>query len=220
MSRTDADRTGTHGAGSNRPTSTRTVGRTRIPSAPPAFLEPILRPIERLDTWRLHIRPIRPDGLIGLQMSRHHGAPVTLSDGTVVTRGDPVGELHLLNRRMQPIAEEGWQGNAAPLVRADMAALAQWSAAQPPGGRPVAYHGETILASFARLGGFDVTDAPEDPLHRLRGWYLRGVLARYAPGGRARLRRGRSRLPLRVVWLSDAELQRRFSPKADFADGR
>jgi MFS family permease len=184
--------------------------RSAKPSASPALLEPILRPIERLDSRLRGVRPIRPEAVLGVELRRHRGPEVSLADGTHVRPGDRIVDLHLMNRRVREIGVAGWQAEGARIARADMAELAAWSASLPPDRRPVAYHGETILASFARFGGFEIRDVPADRMHILRAWYLRGLLARWSPQGRLRLERGRRGLRLRTIWLSDAELRRRF----------
>ncbi len=179
-------------------------------SAPPAFLEFILKPIERFDSRLRRIAPIRPEGLLGLEVNRYRGPEVRLADGTEVRRGDLVLELHLLNSRVAAVGVSGWQAEGARLARADMAALAAWWRDLPPERRPVAVHGETILTPFLRWGGFEIRDAPNDFVHRLRAWYLRGLLARWSPEGRRRLARGRSSLKLRIAWLSAGDLERKF----------
>jgi MFS family permease len=191
-------------------------GKQTLPgrSAPSPHLEFILRPIERLDSRLRGIRPVRPEGVLGIELRRHNGPDVLLADGTAIRRGDRIAELHLLNSRVMEIGVSGWQAEGARLARADMAALAEWWRDQPEDRRPLALHGETILAPFARFGGFETCDAANDWLHRLRVWYVRGLLARWSPQGRRRLARGRNPLRLRIIWLSGGELLRRFGPAA------
>lgn len=176
-------------------------------SAPPGWLEPILRPIERLDRWRRRINPIRRGGLLGLERVRFRGEPVRLRDGTLVKAGDLIGELHFDNRRARELAAPGWQSAGIREARLDLAVLAAWSKRQPVARRPVAYHAETLLGAFARRAGFEVRVAPNDFMHRLRAWYLRALLARWSPQGRARLDRGHRAARLSVLWLSEGSLR-------------
>jgi MFS family permease len=210
------------GAGDSDPSSAGGSGASaasverKLPgrSAPSPHLELVLRPIERLDSRLRGVRPIRPEGVLGVELRRHNGPDVVLADGTAIRRGDRIAELHLLNARIMEIGVPGWQAEGARLARADMAALAEWWRNQPEDRRPLALHGETILAPFARFGGFETYDAPNDWWHRLRAWYARGLLARWSPQARRRLARGRNPLRLRIVWLSGGELLRRFGPAA------
>jgi hypothetical protein len=176
-------------------------------SVPPAWLEPVLRPIERLDRRLRRIRPIRPGGILGLELARHRGRTLTLRDGTLVRPGDLVGEVHLDNARTHEIGAPGWQAKGLQLAWDDLRALAAWADAQTPDRRPVAYHGETVLAALARRVGFEVHELPADAVHRLRAWYLRGLLARWAASGRNRLAHGRGGLRVRAAWLSDSRLR-------------
>jgi hypothetical protein len=178
-------------------------------------MEWLIRPIEPFQRRLWHIRPIRRGGVLCFEAARYHGASVTLADGTVVRPGDPVGELHFDNRVARRIAAAGWQMVGLRTARADLAALARWSAAQPSAARPVAYHAETVLASLTRRVGFEVRPTPPDRMHRLRAWYLRGLLERWSPEGPARLGRGHGRLRLAHVWLSEAALQRRYGGPTD-----
>ena len=179
-------------------------------SAPPAVLESILRPIERLDRRLRHIRPVRDGAVLALETSRWRGPTVVLADGTKVRRGDPVALVHLDNVRVNVVAEKGWQLAGIRAARADLRALAAWAASLPTDARPVAYHAETVLGPLARWAGFEIREPPHDPMHALRAWYMRGLLARWSREGRGRLAHGH--LPLRIVeiWLSAAELERRF----------
>ena len=180
-------------------------------AAPPGWLEPVLRPIERLERRLRHIRPIRRGGLLCVEFTRFCGESIMLADGTSVKRGDLIAELHFDNRRARELGARGWQLAGLRAAHDDLAALAAWSRARPADRRPVAYRAETILGPLARRAGFEVRDAPSDRLRCLRAWYLRGLLARWSPQGRRRLARGHGGLRLRVTWLSDAQLRRRFS---------
>ncbi len=143
-----------------------------------------------------------------MELTRFRDDDLVLGDGTCVRRGDLIGEVHLDNHRIRQVGAVGWQVEALRLAQADLRALARWAARQPPERRPVAYHAETLLGPFARWGKFEIRRPPDDAMHRLRAWYLRGILARWSPQGHRRLDRGRTRLPLRVIWLSHAALQR------------
>ncbi|HEU6443479.1 MAG TPA: hypothetical protein VFL61_00320 [Gaiellaceae bacterium] len=177
------------------------------------MLDPILRLAERIDRARLRPRPVRSGGLIGIRLERHRGEEVILQDGTVIRRGALVGAVHLDNRVVRRYASDDRLADGFAAGREELRLLAGWARDRAPSDRPVAYSAKTILAAFARRVGFEEVPAPTAP-DRIRGrledWYLRGVLARWAPQGRRRLRQGRGGLRAVALWLSAAELERRY----------
>jgi hypothetical protein len=180
--------------------------------APPALLDPILQRWEQLDRRRRRIRPIRARGVVGIEFARHGGDPLTLADGTRVRWGDPIGILHLDNRRGRELAQPGWQSGGMPAARLDLATLAAWATRQPAGQRPVAYTGTTLLAPLARRLGFELRPHPRTARARLDDWFMRWLMAHWSPAGRARLQRGHTPLRSSDIWLSDRALQQRFTP--------
>jgi hypothetical protein len=178
-------------------------------SVAPRVLDPILAVAERVDRWVRRITPIRPGSVLAIERRRYRGAAVTLGDGTVVRRGDRADIVHFDNRRLRELAGR-WQSAGFRQARADFAALAAGRSAMDLRDRPVAYHGATILAPFAVRLGFEVRPRSRSLWHRFEDWYLRSLLARWAPAGRGRLRAGHGDLAVDEVWVSAAELERRF----------
>lgn len=188
------------------------TGRPRV-AAPPRFLEPFVVLLERVERRRRRIRPIRRGGLVGLEIRRHRGPPVTLRDGTRVAPGDPIGLLHLDNRVVRTVDALGY-AIAGRIGRADMAALASWARRQPSGRRPVAYYGETLLWPYAAREGFEARDRRPTLAVRVEDFYLRALMAHWSRDGWRRLERGHGPLRSREVWASDAGIQRRFGAVA------
>ena len=91
-----------------------------------------------------------------------------------------------------------------------MTRIAARHAALPEAERPIAYTGVTLLAPLARRAGFELRVRRASWRVRLEDWYLRSLLARWAPAGRGRLARGHRPLVTREVWLSGAQLLRRY----------
>ena len=178
--------------------------------APPRLLDPVLRLWEEADRRRRRIRPIRRDGVLGVELGRYDGPPIELADGTPVRRGDPIMTLHIENSRTRSIATPDWQARGLREARADLRRLAAWAARQPPVARPVAYTGATLMGPFARRIGFEVHPRPRTARTRLDDWFLRWLIARWSPGGRDRLRHGQGALRSSEVWLSHAALQLRY----------
>jgi hypothetical protein len=185
---------------------------TRDPvSAPPRFLDPILALAERIDRARMRLKPIRPDGLLSLQLTHHRGREVHLADGTIVAPGDPIAVLHVDNRALRAMnVGSGWQLEGIRRGRADLRALADWTARQPQTTRPLAFYGYSILAPLAARVGFEIHEVPLTRWKRVVNWYLRGVMARWSPAGRGRLTRGRGDLTAHEAWLSASSLIRRY----------
>ena len=87
----------------------RTARHRPGPSAAARLLSPILVLAERVDRRRRHIRPIRANGLVGVELRRHDGDEVRLRDGTVVHRHDLIGVIHLRNEQVrEAAAARGW----------------------------------------------------------------------------------------------------------------
>lgn len=193
------------------------MGRMRSAAAA-HVLDALLAMVERVDRARRRIRPVRPGALLGIERARHRGPAVHLGDGTRVGPGQPLAVLHLDNRELRRLGARDWQTRALAVAERDLAALARWADGQPAARRPVAYRGVTLLAPFARRCGFEIRPRPESVRQRLENWYLRMLLGRWAPEGRARLKRGRRRRAAEA-WLSAAALRSRAG-QASPAEGQ
>ena len=178
----------------------------------PPWLDPILALAEAVDRRRRHIRPISPDGVLGLELGRHRGRPVHLADGSIVTPGAPVGYMHLRNDRVRALATDGWQLAGYRAARADLAALARWWERQPAAERPVAFTASTILGPLVRREGWEVRSRRRTPRARLDEWWTSWLIVHFNVAGRERLARRHHRLETAEVWLSAPELVARYGP--------
>lgn len=180
----------------------------------PGALDPILRLVERVDRWRRRIRPIAPGSLLGVEEARYRGPSVRLPDGSNLEPGAPIWVLHLDNARLsQLVAADAWPTAAYIAARWDLEVLATRLAGMPHGRTPpVAVGGVTLLAALSRRLGFEVLSRPRTTRMRLEDWYLRSLLARWAPAGRGRLARGHGELQAASTWISTGELLRRYGP--------
>lgn len=176
----------------------------------PRWLDPILSLAEVVDRRRRRIRPIRQDGLLGLELGRHRGELVRLSDGSVVPPGAPVGYMHLRNDRVRALASDGWQLAGYRAGRADLAALALWWKGQPAAERPVAFTAATILAPFIQHEGWEIRPRRRTPRTRLDDWWMSWLMIHFGLTGRTRLARPHRRLESAEVWLSAGELVARY----------
>lgn len=178
--------------------------------AAPRVLDPVLGLVERVDRRRRHIVPARAHGTLGIERGVRRGRAVTLADGTVVEPGDPLWTIHFDNARVRQLANDDWQSAGFAAAREDLRAMAVRLPRLPEASRPVALTGVTLLWPLARRVGCEVRERRRTPWVRLEDWYLRSLLARWSRQGRARLGHGHKSLRSREVWISTAELLRRY----------
>lgn len=169
---------------------------------------------ERLFSLVFRIHEIDPGNLFRLNIKEYRGPAVELRDGTVITPGERVGELHLANKELLRI-----QTSCCSQIRATMCvkremkqSLSQLAelVAQKKIEDVKAFYGITIFHQGARLLGFEVREFKPGPL---RFCYWIGqmlLLALYHPEGFRRLRQGHQALTPKVVWLSRSALLRDF----------
>ena len=189
----------------------RQAHRRTPPSAPPRVLDPIFAVIEQIDRWRRGIRPLRPDGVLGIEVRRYRGREVALRDGTHIRAGDRIVDLHLDNTRIAGVWAAGWRG-AFATAEDDLRACARWLADLQPAARPVAIRAGGLLTVGAARLGFEVGPPRPGFMGALESWYLRGLLVRWSRSGRGRLEQGNAPLRTRESWLSTAVLLARFGP--------
>lgn len=177
-------------------------------AAPAAFLDPVMALVERIDRRRRRIHPVREGAVVGLELGRRRGPALVLADGKTVATGAPIGVVHFDNARLRALTASGSLRAAWEQGRGDLRALAAWARSQPQEHRPAAYFGEGLHAAVAKRVGFEILPRPRTWYTRLQDWYFRGLMARWARGGRARLTSGRRRLHASEYWLSADALQR------------
>jgi hypothetical protein len=159
--------------------------------------------------------PNAPHGLFEMRFMRYHAQPITLSDGTHVSPGDRVAELHFRNSELRDAIAKNGQWRVILMLRDELAALAQWSQQEsfPPGVRAI--WGLSMLGRAAPRLGFTVRERP----HTIHAWFdrffLLGLLALYNRSGTARLARGTTYSGYPVeLWMSRGELERRYGEQA------
>ncbi len=132
-----------------------------------------------------------------------------LADGTVVGRGDPVGVLHLNNRRTAALHGIGLPPRAVGFVfrRRFVTSLETLAGRAAAGGSLAgvrAFYAVTILTGLERVGFAEVV-GDSMPAGRLIAAYQRALLAALHPAGRDRLRPATYRR-VRRLWISRARL--------------
>jgi hypothetical protein len=180
----------------------------------PSWLDPVLALAERVDRRRRHIRAVRPEGLLGLELARHTGNPIVLRDGTRVVAGDLVVVLHFRNERVRALATSGWHPGARRAGRQDLTALAAWVRGLPTTDRPVALRATTLFEAILRREGWDIRPRERTLRTRVDDWFMRWLVAHWSGEGRQRLWR---RQDWRSVdgWLSCREFLEHYSAPGD-----
>jgi hypothetical protein len=172
------------------------------------------RLLDRLERWvarREQYRPIGNGGYIfRLKIARYRRSRLILRDGTVVTPGDPVGELHIDNRFAAALHDDGpgafgfrrETARALAALAHDLATRPEYRHIQAVGGASLLWHAGVL---GARLG-FET-----QPLPPFTRWWLgtweRILAAAYHPEGLRRLGRGR-RAELQQMWITRRALER------------
>ena len=176
--------------------------------------------------WLWRPRLVRPGGVLRYRRSHHLGRRLTLEDGTVIARGDPVLELHFDNRRLLRTAGapdwDPWE--TIEEIEADLKSLAAMvRSGGPPfllprgrarrGATVRALRGITLFASPGRRLGFELHPVPHTWAWSLQRFYLISLLPIYhRDGWREFERMRRNRWPAEL-WMSVDQLRARWQVK-------
>ncbi|MGH7776112.1 MAG: MFS transporter [Candidatus Dormibacterales bacterium] len=158
---------------------------------------------EAIFAGRRGIRPVRPGGVLRYDLEPHRGPEVRLADGTVVSPGDLLVEIHLDNRVFAQ-AHVG-PGDAWDMLRRvgeDLDAIAA-RLADPSLADVRAVHGVTLLAPSGRRLGFEVWPVGSSWRWRLTRFFMVGLVALYDSGGWDAARAYARRWP-GEIWMSRA----------------
>lgn len=181
----------------------------------------------------LFLYPTRPipnatANIFHVHVTRWHGRPITLPDGTHVAKGNRVVELHINNR----VVAETMTRLRSPrsllhLMEDDLFALAAWSQVPDFPSEIRAVYGYTLLGRAAPRLGFSIRPRPHTIVTRLDRFFMVGLLTLYNPHGLERLQQGTTYNSYPdEVWMSRRELRRRYSvterrpPESDDQDAR
>jgi hypothetical protein len=172
------------------------------------------RLLDRLERWvarREDYRLIGNGGyILRLKIAQYRRSRLVLRDGTVLTPGDLVGELHIDNRFAAALHEDGSGAfgfrreivRVLPALAHDLATRPEYREIQAVGGASLFWRAGVLGASL----GFE-----HQPLPPFTRWWLgtweRILMAAYHPQGLRRLGRGR-RANLQHVWITRRTLER------------
>ena len=163
--------------------------------------------------WRMRL--VRAGGILRYRMAHHWGPPVTLKDGTVVTRGSRVVELHFDNAGLMQMAPtEGWNPwEFLENIDRDFDELRSLLAAGRLGPAR-ALHAVTLYFAPARRFGFEIHRVPHTWAWSLQRYFLIGLVPIYhRDGWREFDRMRRDRWPAEI-WMSADQLLDRTTLKA------
>lgn len=169
--------------------------------------------IDRLLIVSCRIKPLRSDGIIGVETRRYKGHPIKLGDGCEVKPGDTIIELHLSaawfrQRRKMSLTAPGWE--ALHCFAEDLGYLAEQMVNEKFDCCITALHASTLLHVLARRLGFQVEELPNTLWNRLTQFYLAGLMQIHHLQGNERFNILSKPLELKEIWLSKAELLRRY----------
>ncbi len=172
---------------------------------------------ERFCDRLFHVQQIEPDGLLRLNLRPYRGPAVELRDGTVISPGELVGELHLANRELYKIQRKcSNQVKATMRVKKEMkrslTQLAGHVVQTEAAGEVKAFYGITLFHQGARHLGFEVRELQPAFWRSCFGLGQSLLLAGYHPAGLKRLKLGHRSPAPKVIWISRAALLRNFSP--------
>ncbi|MDI6814557.1 MAG: hypothetical protein QMC90_00520 [Dehalococcoidales bacterium] len=161
----------------------------------------------------LHIKPLRSDGIICVEPRRYKGHQTKLSDGSEVKPGDKIIELHLNSawfkkRRKMSQITSGWE--ALQCFTKDLSHLAEQMVNGMVEPSITAIHGSSLLHVGAKRLGFQVEELPNTLWKRLTQFYLAGLMQIHHLQGKKGFNPFSKPLELKGVWLSKAELLRKY----------
>ncbi len=177
----------------------------------------VLPIINKMYTIALGVKSLGgSSSLICVELRRHEGEAVTLSDGCRVRPGDPVIKLHLNGAWFDEQEEQRSASQPAGFPRGvtryfrDGFKLLATQVADGRYGGVIAVYGWTVLHGPARRLGFQVMELPNTLRIRIALSYIAGLMQIYRLPWVKRYRASRRPLRIKAVWLSRADLLKMY----------
>jgi hypothetical protein len=162
--------------------------------------------------WHLQPVPGAPYGLLEVRFTHYRDKSIDLPDGTHVSRGDPIIDIHFRNRAFLEIGEQVPAWRYMQIVGQNLSALASWVQRPDfPSDAQVIY-GVSLLYRVAARLGFMLRPRPKNIFTSLERFFMMGLLVLYHRQGVGRLLHGTTYTTYpQEVWMSRQELLRRYS---------
>lgn len=154
---------------------------------------------------QLRSKDITQYGICKVIVRKHHGACILCRDGTRISEGDWIGELHLDNGKVLQLLRDSGSGRAAlitaRLARESLQQISEAMETRPEMAQVKAITGVTLLHRGLTHGlGFEVHTLQSRWFERVSSAYLRLLLRMMHPDGKRRIRRRSEKLvPMMLI---------------------
>lgn len=189
------------------------------------MLDRLWRCYDKAYRWLHGVEDLPSDerGVVRIGVRRYRGRRVVLSDGTAVSAGDLVGTIHFNNESVAAIHKRTANPIRAGILilRAfedSLETLAGLVETYLPYREVKAFTTTTIFHQGVERLGFEIFPPRSALLGRIVAAYERSLLVRFHPLGTSRVRRKRF-AEVRVLWISRAELRRRYAGRSSSPRG-
>lgn len=173
-----------------------------------------------IDLWEwvarraMAIRPVTEGSVVGYTLRRYPGRPFSAPDGTRVSRGDLVIELHLDSRQIADRTRGATAHGRVIFMRREIIAALRAFARQvqtDPALVPTrGIWALTLIHRGVEPLGFTVTDLPPSPWRSLTDRYMRMLLTLYHPDRDERLHQREEELVSKEIFMSKPVLLHRY----------
>ena len=169
--------------------------------------------IDRLLIMICRIKPLRSNGILGVESRRYKGHLIKLNDGSEVKHGDRIIELHLNSAWFRKRRKMSLTGTIWETLRSfanDLGYLAEQMTSGTLDSRIIALHGQTLLHVGIRRLGFQVEELPNTLWKKLTQFYLAGLMQIHHLQGEKGVDILSKPPELKEFWLSKTELLRKY----------
>ncbi|TYR81790.1 hypothetical protein FZC66_08140 [Priestia megaterium] len=160
------------------------------------------------------LQMVEKSDLFSFKATTYYGSPLYLSDGSIITEGDAVLELHFNNRKLAEFLKFSCSSFhlAKLLITSVNHSLKQLcSVIESPSYQQVkALYGVSLLYRGACQYGFLTYDLPKGTLTAFKKRYFQVLLCIFHPLGHKRLKQRRELLVPKFIIMSSKELLKRY----------
>jgi hypothetical protein len=170
--------------------------------------------------WHLQPVPHAPYRLLQIRFTHHHGKPIDLPDGTHVSKGDPIIELHFRGQAFLDTDEQMPRWRYMQIIKQNFSALANWMQEPDFPSNACAIYGNTLLYRGAVRLGFTLRERPKTLYTYLERFFMMGLMVLYHRQGSARLLQGKTYETYpQETWMSRKEWLRLYGNASSLGKG-